>query len=58
MLCEGERLIQEAYYNVERVRQMTRGDRLLTVRIIASQLERKKDSVWKIIMEDSGISEK
>ena len=41
--------------NVERVRQVVHGDHWLTVRMIASQLDLTKDSVWKIITEDLGI---
>lgn len=41
--------------NIERVRQVMRGDRQLTVRMIASKLDMKKDSVWKIITEDLGM---
>lgn len=40
--------------NVERVKQIVRGDRRLTVRMIVSQLDMKKDSVWKIITEGLG----
>ena len=39
----------------ERVKQMVRGDRRLTVRMIADELEINRDSVWKIIMEDLGM---
>ena len=35
--------------NVERVKQMVRGDCRLTVRMIADELEINRDSVWKII---------
>ena len=38
--------------NVERVKQMVRGDRQLTVRMIADELEFNRDSVWNIITED------
>ena len=38
--------------NVERVKQMVRGDRWLAVRMIADELEINRDSVWKIITED------
>ena len=41
--------------NVERVKQMVRGDRRLTVRMIADELEINRDSVWKIITEDLGM---
>lgn len=41
--------------NVERVRQMVRGDRRLTVRMIASELAVNHDCVWKIITEDLGM---
>ena len=41
--------------NVERVKQMVRGDRQLTVRMIADELEINRDSVWKIITEDLGM---
>ena len=34
--------------NVERVKQMVRGDRRLTVRMIADELQINRDSVWKI----------
>ena len=38
--------------NVEQVRQVACSDDLMTVQMIASQLNMKKDSVWKIITED------
>lgn len=41
--------------NVERVRQMVRNDRRLTVRMIASSLDINRDCVWKIITEDLGM---
>ena len=41
--------------NVERVRQMVRGDRRLTVRRIANELGMNRNSVWKIITEDLGM---
>ena len=41
--------------NVERVKQMVRGDRRLTVRMIADELEINCDRVWKIITEDLGM---
>ena len=41
--------------NVECVKQMVRGDRRLTVRMIADELEINRDSVWKIITEDLGM---
>ena len=41
--------------NVERVKQMVRGDHQLTVRMIADELEINHDSVWKIITEDLGM---
>jgi len=41
--------------NVERVRQAVRGDRRMTVRLIASELDMNRDSVWKIITEDLGM---
>ena len=41
--------------NVERVKQMMRGDHWLTVRMIADELEINCDSVWKIITEDLGM---
>ena len=40
---------------VEWVKQGLRGDHRLTVRMIASHLDMKKDSVWKIITEDLGM---
>ena len=41
--------------NVKQVKQIDRGNRRLTVQMIASQLDMKKDSVWKIITEDLGM---
>ena len=41
--------------NVERVKQMVRGDRRLTVRQIADELGMNHNSVWKIITEDLGM---
>ena len=41
--------------NVERVKQIVRGDHRLNVRMIASQLDMKKDNVWKITTEDLGM---
>ena len=41
--------------NVERVKQMVRGDRRLTVRLIADELGMNHNSVWKIITEDLGM---
>ena len=41
--------------NVERVKQVVCGDRRLTVRMIADELEINRDSVWKIITEDLGM---
>ena len=41
--------------NVERVKQMVRGDHWLTVRMIADELEINRDSVWKTITEDLGM---
>ena len=41
--------------NVERVKQMVHGDRRLTVRMIADELEINCDSVWKTITEDLGM---
>ena len=32
-----------------------RSDRRLTVRMVASRLDMQKDSVWKIITDDSGM---
>ena len=41
--------------NVECMKQMVRGDCRLTVRMIADKLEINRDSVWKIITEESGM---
>ena len=41
--------------SVERVKQTVRGDLQLTVRMIASLLDMKKDSIWKIITKDLGM---
>ena len=41
--------------NVERVKQMVRGDRRLIVLMIADELEINRDSVCKIITEDLGM---
>ena len=41
--------------NVEHVKQMVHGDRWLTVRMIADELEINRDSVWEIITEDLGM---
>ncbi|KAK8395421.1 hypothetical protein O3P69_006220 [Scylla paramamosain] len=41
--------------NVERVKQMVRDDRRLTVRKIADELGMNHNSVWKIITEDLGM---
>ena len=41
--------------NVDRVRQMIRNDRRLTVRIIADSLSINRDCVWKILTEDLGM---
>ena len=41
--------------NVEWVKQVVPGDRRLPVRMIASWLDLKKDSVWKTIAEDLGM---
>ena len=41
--------------NVKQLRQVVCGDHRLTIRLIASQLDRKRDSVCKIITEDLGI---
>ena len=41
--------------NIERVRQAVRGDRRLTVRMIASELDINRDCVWKVITEDLGM---
>ena len=41
--------------NVDRVRQMIRNDRRLTVRMIADSLSINRDCVWKIITEDLGM---
>ena len=38
--------------NVERLRQLVCSDGRLTVRMIASQFDLKKDSIWKIIPEE------
>ena len=42
--------------DVERVMQMMCSDCRLTVQMIASQLDMKKESIWKIIIEDLSIS--
>ena len=34
------------------MKQIVRGDRQLTVQMIADELEINRDSVWKIITED------
>ena len=41
--------------NVERVKQVVRADRRMTVRMIASELGINRDTVWKIITEDLGM---
>ena len=41
--------------NVERVRQKMRGDRYLTVRMIANELGKNSERVWRIITEDLGM---
>ena len=41
--------------NIERLKQMVRGDLWFTVLMIADELEINRDSVWKIIMEDLGM---
>ena len=41
--------------NVERMKQMVHGDRRLTVRMIADELDISCDSVWKIITEELGM---
>ena len=38
--------------NIERVKQMVRADRRLTVRMIAEELSINKDTVWSIITEN------
>ena len=38
--------------NIERVKQMVRADRRLTVRMIAEELSINKDTVWRIIHEN------
>ena len=38
--------------NIERLKQMVRADRRLTVRMIAEQLSINKDTVWRIITEN------
>ena len=38
--------------NIERVRQLVRADRRLTVRMIAEELSISKDSVWAILTEN------
>ena len=43
--------------NIEQVRQVVCGNCWLTMPMTASQLDIKKDSVWKIITEDLGMSE-
>ena len=44
--------------NIKDIKQVACSDRRLIVQMIASQLDMKKESVWKIITEDLGISEK
>ena len=41
--------------NIERVRQVVRGDRRLTVRIIADEVGMNHNAVWEIITEDLGM---
>ena len=41
--------------NVERVRQVVRGDRRLTVRMIADEVGMNHNAVWEIITEDLGM---
>ena len=41
--------------NFEQVKQIVRGDRRLTVQMIARQMDMKKESVWKIITKDLGM---
>ena len=43
--------------NVEPVRQLVSSDRRLTVRVMAGQLDMKRDSFWRIITEDLGMQE-
>ena len=47
----GRPLTSRTEVNVERVRQVMSVDRRLTVRIAASQLNIKKDTIWKIIIK-------
>ena len=42
----------EQNINIERVKQMVRADRRLTVRMIAEELSINKDTVWSIISEN------
>ena len=44
--------------NIEQVRWVVRGNHQLTVHMITSQLDIKKDSVRKIITENLGMAEK
>uniref|UniRef100_A0A3B5AEK4 Tc1-like transposase DDE domain-containing protein n=1 Tax=Stegastes partitus TaxID=144197 RepID=A0A3B5AEK4_9TELE len=41
--------------SVERIRQMVRGDRRLTVRLITNEQGMNRDNVWKIITKDLGM---
>ena len=60
--CEGEMWFQElevfnkqAKINMKQLRLVERGDRQLTVRMIASQQAMQMLSAWKIITENLGI---
>lgn len=51
----GRPLTSRTGANVERVKKLIHADSRLTVRMVASQLDMKKDSVWKIITENLGM---
>ena len=47
----GRPLTSRSVENIDRVRQLVRADRRLTVRMIADDLSISKDSVWAILTE-------
>ena len=54
----GRHTTSRTEINVDRVKLMVCGDGQLTVWMIASHLDMKKDNVWKIITRHSSVSEK
>jgi hypothetical protein len=51
----GQPKTQRTYANVDRVRTMVCSDRKLGVTLIAEELNVNRETVWQIIMENSGM---